>query len=1316
MTNATGSGFMISTRGGGGAIEHCISCSVTSADAKNICCLIDNRLVLMECTDQTHFAQVTAVPIHGKVLSICAVRRTDENRDCIAVLLRSFNAAIVSWNPKSGEFVTEELVSVDHDLLKKGTNTESLSYPPIISTDGVVAFVAWDSHLIVFTATHPEPFVVALSGLSIDRIVDYIFLSGYSEPGLAILHKSSAVWSGTAASNPLAAIVTIVGLDIESRTFSVLRTHPKLPFDCSSLFALENAPGIVMTAGNRDVVFLRHNSVSHFSLDPRASRRMLLAEELAQFSFAECRYTQLRPSTILAYNVKGECAILQFGLVGSSMETLSVEKGPELAPGATILCLGVVEVVEEAVEMEMEMEMETETENVAESTEVEGSLPAADSMDKKQPQSDIVPSVMPVTGRVREDLLLFVGSFFSDSALVRLSLAMNGREMVDRMAHWGVIQDMSTLDVTEHSTSWLVVAGYREESTLWIAHDGFVSRSLSTLDDGIVGCFRLPWGENEPPTLMLTKSDATIPFKVFEDQEYEVEVPAAVTEETGQEDPVEEENPPKDNAPPPLDEGNPEQVTAAVTATETDEANGEKERAETIAPKTVMEKRVRRVWKMLSVSKKYVPDNDARASLLQVQQKARTLVVLSCFAGISAVVSRRVVSFYQGQNLWSRYSMEDEGEKVRVTLAAGGGAWVVLWLNDQSMRLLTLDVESQQVAVSYPVLPQGANVSCLTVFERHDHSCELIVGREDGDLQWMKLPTFQLLFSSRGVGREAPLLVHGDGSLVEDDLDVLSYQAEASQQQPQDVSQHPSQICSAFAWQSPTSPSSALYLVCTVAMGAVVVYRSLPGCQNELSFSKVAYCSGALRRPVALHGNIFLSLHWQTTSGFSLFVSGKAPCTVTVEHGRAWIHSLDNFGGLRMITALDDNHFAAVNQRGVAFLCEIPPNIRKDAPLLYEPFMEPSQQLHGMERVIHDATNNILLVVRSHNVFGVNEWYPHVEYYLEVLDVRKKSILWKYPLMEDEIVTDARLLQLKPDQASFSRESFFGVSTLTGGGEEDSCKGFVYLIRLDEGEVTLNRKSYNGAITQLCSLDGNLFISEGTQVKGFVYETYSSLTYMAFYTTHAYVTSWAVFRNYLSYGDAAFGLNLTRWIHDIVNIVPIASDREHVTVMLTEFLAAPPELFTCFVDDVGNMEIFQYDPQFPEMLSPVADCNLGWSVTVARRTISRNIANMFSLACGTKGGTIVDIVPIPADLRRKCAEMEKLYTRTVPQCAGGTLRSFRWLQERSGVHHTHKENFFDASVLECYYRLDRSARKGWDSRAVMEVADLLNRQFIFAPS
>ncbi|KAJ2857087.1 mRNA cleavage and polyadenylation factor subunit [Coemansia erecta] len=229
--------------------------------------------------------------LHGKIMDMQPVRN-GKGRMRVDRLLLSFAEAkmsLLSFDQSTQSIVTESIHYYEHESLTKKCFNDYQTCDLRTDPEGrCVAMRIYEDQFAVLpliapselgvlgkTKLYADSFVVDMRSSDVDvrNIRDFVFLAGYLEPTLAILHEQKATWPGMVDTSRDTGQVTVVSLDMSRQAISVLNTASRLPSDCQRLLALPESIGGVLVFASSSVSHVVNGTISCISIFNKAALR-----------------------------------------------------------------------------------------------------------------------------------------------------------------------------------------------------------------------------------------------------------------------------------------------------------------------------------------------------------------------------------------------------------------------------------------------------------------------------------------------------------------------------------------------------------------------------------------------------------------------------------------------------------------------------------------------------------------------------------------------------------------------------------------------------------------------------------------------------------------------------------------------------------------------------------------------------------------------------------------------------------------------------------------------------------------------------------
>ncbi|KAJ2484651.1 mRNA cleavage and polyadenylation factor subunit, partial [Coemansia sp. RSA 2050] len=201
-------------------------------------------------------------------------------------LLLSFaeaKMALVSFDQGTQSIVTESIHYYEHEQLQHKTRNDEVSCTLRADTEGrCVAMRIYDDQLAILPLTtssdeakpYTDSYVVDMRGeAGVRGIRDCVFLAGYLEPTLAILHEPVAMWPGMLDTAVDSLVVTVMSLDLVRRSVSTLNSVGRLPYDSRTLVAVPDPIGGVLVIGASSITHVANGTVSCISVLNKVAAR-----------------------------------------------------------------------------------------------------------------------------------------------------------------------------------------------------------------------------------------------------------------------------------------------------------------------------------------------------------------------------------------------------------------------------------------------------------------------------------------------------------------------------------------------------------------------------------------------------------------------------------------------------------------------------------------------------------------------------------------------------------------------------------------------------------------------------------------------------------------------------------------------------------------------------------------------------------------------------------------------------------------------------------------------------------------------------------
>ncbi|KAG8381459.1 hypothetical protein BUALT_Bualt06G0124100 [Buddleja alternifolia] len=463
-----------------------------------------------------------------------------------------------------------------------------------------------------------------------------------------------------------------------------------------------------------------------------------------------------------------------------------------------------------------------------------------------------------------------------------------------------------------------------------------------------------------------------------------------------------------------------------------------------------------------------------------------------------------------------------------------------------------------------------------------------------------------------------------------------------------------------------------------------------------------------------------------------LFLSGPRPAWFMMFRERLRVHPQVCDGPIVAFTVLHNvncNHgFIYITSQGALKICQLPVLSSYDNywPVHKVPLKgTPHQVTYFAEKNLYPVIvsvpvlkplNQVLSTLVDqeagnqfeHDNLSFEGTYPVEEFEIRIMEPEKAGGPWHtratIPLQTSENALTVRVVTLF-NTTTQGNETLLAIGTAYVQGEDVAARGRVLLYSVemnsDNGQAKVSEvysKELKGAISALASLQGHLLIASGPKIILHKW-TGSELNGVAFYDVPPlYVVSLNIVKNFILLGDIHKSIYFLSWKEQGSQLNLLAKDFGSLDCLATEFLIDGSTLSLTVSDDQKNVQIFYYAPKMSESwkgqkLLSRAEFHVGAHITKflrlqllptsADRTASDK-TNRFGLLFGTLDGSIGCIAPLDELTFRRLQSLQKKLVDAVSHVAGLNPRSFRHFHSNGKAHRPGPDSIVDFELLSHY--------------------------------
>lgn len=508
---------------------------------------------------------------------------------------------------------------------------------------------------------------------------------------------------------------------------------------------------------------------------------------------------------------------------------------------------------------------------------------------------------------------------------------------------------------------------------------------------------------------------------------------------------------------------------------------------------------------------------------------------------------------------------------------------------------------------------------------------------------------------------------------------------------------------------------------------------------RNLRFSRVSL--GTYPKEETTHGNSSQRVTvFKNVGGCQgLFLSGSRPAWFMMFRERLRVHPQLCDGPIVAFTVLhvvNCNHgFIYVTSQGTLKICQLPSSFSFDSywpvhkmPLKGTPhqvsyYGSSEKNLYPLivSSTVAKPLNQVLSYLVDQEAGHQNDnenmnsegTYPVEEFEVRIMEPEKSGGAWQtravIPMQNSENALTIRVVTLL-NSTTRENETLLAIGTAYLQGEDVAARGRIILYSFDKNAENsqtkvseVYSKELKGAISAVAALQGHLLIASGPKIILHKW-TGSELTGVAFFDVPPlYVVSLNIVKNFILLGDVHKSIYFLSWKEQGSQLTLLAKDFGSLDCLATEFLIDGSTLSLTVSDNQKNVQVFYYAPKLSESwrgqkLLSRAEFHVGAHVTKFLRLqllpsswdpstgSGSDKTNRFGLLFGTLDGSIGCIAPLDELTFRRLQSLQRKLVDAVPHVAGLNPKSFRQFCSNGRAHRPGPDSIVDYELL-CHYEM-----------------------------
>ncbi|GLC77555.1 hypothetical protein PLESTF_001954700, partial [Pleodorina starrii] len=217
---------------------------------------------------------VVSYHLHGVVESLAVLSGgTSRRRDALLLAFREGKLSVLEWDPRAHAVRTSSLHYFEGDPAAQREGRAAVPLPPRVVTDPAgrcAAMSLYCAQMALLPALEADSLDLGAAGgggggvatvgngyllnlnkmMGIREVRDCVFLHGYTEPVLLLLHEPDPTWVGRLRERKDTCCLTAISISLRLKRHTILWKMAGLPYDCYKLLAVPYRPAVLVISPN----------------------------------------------------------------------------------------------------------------------------------------------------------------------------------------------------------------------------------------------------------------------------------------------------------------------------------------------------------------------------------------------------------------------------------------------------------------------------------------------------------------------------------------------------------------------------------------------------------------------------------------------------------------------------------------------------------------------------------------------------------------------------------------------------------------------------------------------------------------------------------------------------------------------------------------------------------------------------------------------------------------------------------------------------------------------------------------------------------
>ncbi|PRP79749.1 cleavage and polyadenylation specificity factor subunit 1-like [Planoprotostelium fungivorum] len=238
---------------------------------------------------------------------------------------------------------------------------------------------------------------------------------------------------------------------------------------------------------------------------------------------------------------------------------------------------------------------------------------------------------------------------------------------------------------------------------------------------------------------------------------------------------------------------------------------------------------------------------------------------------------------------------------------------------------------------------------------------------------------------------------------------------------------------------------------------------------------------------------------------------------------------------------------------------------------------------------------------------------------------------------------------------------------------------------------TVYAKEQKGAVSVVSHVSGYLLVCVGPKILLYNFSDSKELVGVAFYDAQVFIVNMTAVKNFILCSDIYNSVFFVRWKEDEKKMILLGRENSRLPIVTSEYLLNEHDLLLLGADQRNNLSAFSYAPAAGENKTLIcrSDFHLGSVVTkFTRMSMGAPGKHVHANLFGTLDGGLGLVTPMEEVVYQRLLSLQSRLNSMIPHTAGLNPRGYRATGRRKMTRNEARNDMLDGDLIWQYLSLD----------------------------